>query len=45
MFVMGVNGSPRKGWNTSTLVRDVLDGAETAGATTEMVDLYNLAYS
>ena len=45
MFVMGVNGSPRKGWNTSTLVRDVLDGAETAGATTEMVALYNLAYS
>lgn len=44
MFVLGLNGSPRKGCNTSTLVRDVLDGAEAAGAKTRMVDLYDLTY-
>lgn len=45
MKVIGINGSPRKGWNTSILVRDALDGAETEGAETEMVDLYDIRYT
>ena len=45
MHIIGINGSPRKGWNTSTLVRDALDGAESEGATTEMIDLYDFTYS
>lgn len=45
MKVIGINGSPRRGWNTSTLVKDALDGAESAGAEVEMVDLYDLDYS
>lgn len=45
MLVIGINGSPRKGWNTSTLVSDALEGASSAGADTEMVDLYDHLYS
>ena len=45
MLVIGINGSPRKGWNTSTLVSDALEGASSAGADTETVDLYDHQYS
>lgn len=27
MKIIAVNGSPRKNWNTDTLLRNVLDGA------------------
>lgn len=40
MKVIGINGSPRKGWNTETLVKKALDGAAAAGAETELVQLY-----
>lgn len=43
-LVVGINGSPRKGWNTSTLVGDALEGASSAGADTEMVNLYDLDF-
>ena len=44
MKVIGINGSPRKGWNTSTLVGDALDGAAEAGAETELYNLYDLGF-
>lgn len=44
MKVIGINGSPRKGWNTSTLVDEALEGARSKGAETERVDLYDLDF-
>lgn len=44
MKVMAINGSPRKNWNTDTLLKKVLDGAASAGAETEMVYLYDLIF-
>ena len=46
MFVMAFNGSPRKkGWNTVTLLENALRGAESAGAETELVQLYDMTFS
>ena len=42
--VVGVNGSPRKQWNTATLVKKALEGAESVGAHTKLVHLYDLNY-
>jgi multimeric flavodoxin WrbA len=42
--VFGINGSPRKNWNTAAMLRRALDGAETAGAATDMVHLYDLNF-
>lgn len=44
MNVMAINGSPRKKWNTATLLGQALDGAQSRGATTELVHLYDLDY-
>ena len=44
MKIIAVNGSPRKNWNTDTLLKNVLSGAESAGAETEMVYLYDLGF-
>ena len=44
MRVMAINGSPRKGWNTDMLLKNVLDGAASLGAETEMVYLYDLRF-
>ena len=44
MKVIAINGSPRKGWNTDTLLKKSLDGAASAGAETEMVYLYDLKF-
>lgn len=44
MNAIAVNGSPRKGWNTATLLKKALAGAKAKGAKTEMVHLYDLAY-
>lgn len=40
--IIAVNGSPRSGWNTGTLVRDASEGAREAGAEIEVIDLYKL---
>ncbi|MBD5225299.1 MAG: flavodoxin family protein [Bacteroidales bacterium] len=40
MKVLGINGSPRRQWNTATLVGKALEGAASAGAETEKTDLY-----
>ena len=40
--IVAVNASPRKGWNTDTLVTEAAKGAEAAGAVIEKFDLYRL---
>ncbi|MCL2408486.1 MAG: flavodoxin family protein [Oscillospiraceae bacterium] len=42
MKVVAINGSPRKGWNTHMLLEKALEGAKSAGAEVEMVNLYDL---
>jgi len=42
--VLSINGSPRKNWNTDTLLQKALEGAKSVGAQTEAVHLYDLNY-
>ena len=44
MNVLAVNGSPRKNWNTATLLQKALDGAASQKAETEIFHLYELNY-
>ncbi len=44
MNVIAVNGSPRRDWSTGTLLRNALEGAESVGAQTELIHLYDLTY-
>lgn len=44
MNVMAINGSPRKNWNTATLLKKALEGAQSRGARTELVNLYDLDF-
>ena len=44
MKVMAINGSPRKEWNTATLLENALEGAASQGAETELVHLYDLNF-
>ena len=44
MKVIAVNGSPRKTWNTATLLEHALAGAAGSGAETELVHLYDLEF-
>ncbi|MDR2550415.1 MAG: flavodoxin family protein [Desulfobulbus sp.] len=44
MHVLAINGSPRKTWNTATLLTKVLEGAAAQGASIELVHLYDLDY-
>ncbi len=44
MKAIGVNGSPRKKWNTATLLEKALEGAASQGAETELIHLYGLDY-
>ena len=44
MKVIAVNGSPRKNWNTATLLQKALDGAASQEAETEIFHLYDLNY-
>ena len=45
MKVLAINGSPRKTWNTATLLKKSLEGAASRGAETELVHLYDLNFS
>ena len=45
MKVMAFNGSPRKTWNTATLLQKALEGAASKGAETKLVHLYDLKYT
>ena len=44
MTVIGINGSPRKKWNTAQLLTQALEGAASQGAETELVHLYDLDF-
>jgi len=44
MNVIGVNGSPRKAWNTATLLNNALEGTRSVGANAELVHLYDLNF-
>ncbi len=44
MKIIAVNGSPRKSWNTATLLNKALEGAASQGAETELIQLYDLNY-
>ncbi len=44
MNVIAVNGSPRKEWNTAMMLKSALEGAESKGAQTKLVHLYDLTY-
>lgn len=44
MKVIAINGSPRKEWNTATLLEKALEGAASEGAETEMIHLYDLNF-
>ena len=44
MTIIGINGSPRKNWNTATLLTKALEGAASKGADTELVHLYDLSF-
>lgn len=44
MKVIAINGSPRKKWNTATLLEKALEGAASEGAETELIHLYDLNY-
>jgi multimeric flavodoxin WrbA len=45
MNVLAINGSPRKKWNTAMMLEKALEGAESKGAKTEMVHLYDLKFT
>ncbi len=44
MKAIAINGSPRKDWNTSQLLKEALRGAESAGAEVKLYHLYDLIY-
>ncbi len=44
MKIAAFNGSPRKNWNTATLLNKALEGAASQGAETELIHLYDLKY-
>ncbi|MCR4606700.1 MAG: flavodoxin family protein [Oscillospiraceae bacterium] len=45
MKALILNGSPRKNRNTAMMLRSVQKGAESVGAETEYIDLYDLQYT
>ncbi|MBJ6752291.1 flavodoxin family protein [Geomonas anaerohicana] len=44
MKVIGINGSPRKQWNTAQVLQKALDGAAAQGAETELIHLYDIDF-
>ncbi|WP_243438634.1 flavodoxin family protein [Fundidesulfovibrio soli] len=44
MNVLAINGSPRKKWNTATLLENALEGAKSAGAACELAHLYDIDF-
>lgn len=43
--IIVINASPRKNWNTAQLVKEAQKGAESAGAQTQYIDLYDLNFT
>ena len=44
MKLLAINGSPRKKWNTATLLEKSVEGAASLGAETELIHLYGLNF-
>jgi multimeric flavodoxin WrbA len=44
MKVIAINGSPRKKWNTATLLEKALEGANSEGSEVELIHLYDLNF-
>jgi multimeric flavodoxin WrbA len=44
MRVIAINGSPRKKWNTATMLEKALEGAALEGAETEIIHLYDFNF-
>ncbi|VVB72257.1 Iron-sulfur flavoprotein [uncultured archaeon] len=44
MNLLAINGSPRKKWNTATLLEHACSGAKSEGAKTNLIHLYDLDY-
>ena len=44
MKILACNGSPRKNWNTATLLGHALEGAASQGADIELIHLYDLTF-
>jgi multimeric flavodoxin WrbA len=44
MNVLAINGSPRKKWNTATMLQHALEGAASRGAETGVIHLYDLEF-
>ena len=44
MKVIAFNGSPRRKWNTATLLEKALEGSASQGAKTELIHLYDLNF-
>lgn len=44
MKAIAINGSPRKDWNTATLLKKSLEGAASVGAETKLIHLYDLSF-
>ncbi len=45
MKVIILNGSPRKNWNTAMMLKEAERGAESVGAETEYINLFDLTYT
>ena len=45
MNVIGLNGSPRKNWNSAQMLEHALKGAASAGAETELIHLIDLNFT
>ena len=44
MKLLAINGSPRKTWNTATLLKKSVEGAASQGAATELIHLYDMNF-
>lgn len=45
MKAIVLNASPRKNWNTAKLLKSATEGALSAGAEVEYIDLYDLNFT
>lgn len=44
MKIVGINGSPRKSWNSATVLDCALKGASSSGAEVHRIDLFDLSF-
>ena len=44
MNVIAANAGPRKDWNTATMLKSAMEGAESVGAQTKLIHLYDFTY-